>query len=95
MWFSVVLAVGIPLVAALVCPGEEKTCNHGMTCCELPSGKQGCCPFENATCCTDKVHCCPYGKLSYLVWRDVSSNHCGQVSVTLWQNQIVSELSAG
>jgi len=61
MWFSVVLAVGIHLVAAEVCPGGRKTCNLRMTCCELPSGEQGCCPYENATCCPDKVHCCPYG----------------------------------
>jgi len=67
MWFSVVLAVGIHLVAAEVCPGREKTCSDKMTCCELPSGRQGCCPYANATCCPDKVHCCPYGKLPYLM----------------------------
>lgn len=85
MWFSVVLAVGIHLVAAEVCPVGQKTCSRRMTCCELPSGEQGCCPYENATCCPDKVHCCPHGKLPYLVWRDVSGTvvkyllFCGRI----------------
>lgn len=40
-----------------------------MTCCELPSGEQGCCPYDNATCCPDKVHCCPRGY-------DCLTGHC-------------------
>ncbi|XP_023235004.1 granulins-like [Centruroides sculpturatus] len=34
-------------------------CKDGDTCCQLPSGDWGCCPFENAVCCPDKIHCCP------------------------------------
>ncbi|XP_067135587.1 progranulin-like [Centruroides vittatus] len=34
-------------------------CQDGNTCCQTPSGDWGCCPFENAVCCPDKIHCCP------------------------------------
>ena len=36
------------------CPGQE-------TCCKLSSGGYGCCPYEEAVCCSDKKHCCPHG----------------------------------
>ncbi|VDO67525.1 unnamed protein product [Haemonchus placei] len=26
-----------------------------------PSGDWGCCPFPNAVCCSDHIHCCPQG----------------------------------
>ncbi|XP_021927360.1 granulins-like isoform X2 [Zootermopsis nevadensis] len=61
MWFTVVLALSIHLIAAELCPEGRKTCAQGMTCCELPSGEHGCCPYDNATCCPDGVHCCPHG----------------------------------
>lgn len=35
------------------CPGLQ-------TCCLTPSGV-GCCPYENAVCCGDGIHCCPWG----------------------------------
>ncbi|XP_035228124.1 progranulin-like isoform X2 [Stegodyphus dumicola] len=31
-------------------------CPPGTTTCPA-----GCCPFENAVCCSDKLHCCPNG----------------------------------
>ncbi|CAB1337982.1 unnamed protein product, partial [Coregonus sp. 'balchen'] len=31
----------------------------GTTCCLLTSGDYGCCPYPEARCCTDKLHCCP------------------------------------
>ncbi|KAF6039415.1 GRN [Bugula neritina] len=36
-------------------------CPSGNTCCRLSSGQWGCCPVPNAVCCSDDVHCCPYG----------------------------------
>ncbi len=36
-----------------VCPGTE-------TCCTTDQGT-GCCPYENAACCSDGLHCCPSG----------------------------------
>jgi hypothetical protein len=63
MWSTFVLALCIHLTAAEVCPGGRKTCSQKMTCCELSSGEQGCCPYDDAKCCADKVHCCPHGKV--------------------------------
>jgi hypothetical protein len=42
------------------CP-DGSSCDDGSTCCELDSGGYGCCPYDNATCCSDKEHCCPNG----------------------------------
>ena len=41
-----------------VCP-DGSFCPGAETCCILASGKYGCCPISNATCCPDKLHCCP------------------------------------
>jgi len=64
MWYILVLALSMHLVATELCPGGRKTCAQGMTCCKLPTGEEGCCPYDRATCCPDKVHCCPHGKLA-------------------------------
>ncbi|XP_069693372.1 progranulin-like [Periplaneta americana] len=61
MWFPLLVLTTIQLAAAIVCPGGRTTCAASMTCCELPHGGEGCCPYANATCCADKVHCCPQG----------------------------------
>ena len=58
----ILCALSAYVVVGNVCPGGQETCAAGMTCCQLPSGREGCCPYENATCCSDKVHCCPHGK---------------------------------
>ncbi|XP_063693192.1 uncharacterized protein LOC134825040 isoform X3 [Bolinopsis microptera] len=34
-------------------------CSDNQTCCSLTDGTFGCCPFKNATCCSDHIHCCP------------------------------------
>jgi len=41
------------------CPGGKSQCPDGATCCELKTGKFGCCPVAQAECCSDGVHCCP------------------------------------
>jgi len=48
-------------------PFQKKTsikdcreCPHG-TCCKLRNGRIGCCPYQNAVCCSDDTNCCPYG----------------------------------
>jgi hypothetical protein len=38
------------------CPGDE-------TCCSLGDETYGCCPFAQAVCCSDYLHCCPNGKI--------------------------------
>jgi hypothetical protein len=34
-------------------------CPTGSTCCPNNSGGFNCCPYVDATCCSDNVHCCP------------------------------------
>merc|ERR1719150_3268810 len=42
---------------------EEFSCPDDTTCCPLPPGQGiGCCPYPEATCCQDKMDCCPSGK---------------------------------
>ncbi|CAF0820953.1 unnamed protein product [Rotaria sordida] len=45
----------------ILCPDGEMLCSHDETCCQLQSGKYACCPLRDAVCCSDYVHCCPYG----------------------------------
>uniref|UniRef100_T1IV61 Granulins domain-containing protein n=1 Tax=Strigamia maritima TaxID=126957 RepID=T1IV61_STRMM len=46
-------------VRSVVCPGGHFKCPDNTTCCQLPDGRYGCCPYPHAVCCTDKQHCCP------------------------------------
>ncbi|KAI6241362.1 Granulin [Aphelenchoides fujianensis] len=44
------------------CPDHKTQCPPKTTCCADRSGHPtGCCPAEDAVCCTDGVHCCPHG----------------------------------
>ncbi|XP_054724395.1 progranulin-like [Uloborus diversus] len=67
---------------SIVCPDESSQCPNGYTCCMLPSGEWGCCPFPNAVCCPDMLHCCPESMTC-----DPTSSTCSQgsrnVSATL------------
>ncbi|CAI5462337.1 unnamed protein product [Closterium sp. Yama58-4] len=53
-----------PLGSPEECDSRYK-CPQGTTCCCIvPSGenkclKWGCCPYAQATCCDDHIHCCP------------------------------------
>eukprot|EP01121_Diplochlamys_sp_Union-15-3_P020779 TRINITY_DN81_c0_g1_i1.p1 TRINITY_DN81_c0_g1~~TRINITY_DN81_c0_g1_i1.p1 ORF type:complete len:139 (+),score=8.78 TRINITY_DN81_c0_g1_i1:43-459(+) len=40
------------------CPSG--TCPSTETCCALGTS-WGCCPYQNANCCSDHTHCCPSG----------------------------------
>ncbi|XP_039187331.1 progranulin isoform X1 [Crotalus tigris] len=44
-----------------ICPGNHSSCPDAATCCLLPTGQYGCCPLQNAVCCSDHLHCCPQG----------------------------------
>ncbi|XP_057293026.1 fibrillin-2-like isoform X2 [Hydractinia symbiolongicarpus] len=44
----------------VICPDGVTSCNDGYTCCLLSDGRYGCCPYPNANCCNDHIHCCPY-----------------------------------
>ncbi|NXV81522.1 GRN protein, partial [Atlantisia rogersi] len=60
-WGSHVLGytwVGAP--RAIPCPDGQSECPDDATCCMTASGAWGCCPMPQASCCADKVHCCPH-----------------------------------
>ncbi|XP_023269731.1 granulins-like [Seriola lalandi dorsalis] len=38
------------------------SCEDGTTCCKTKEGGWACCPFPEAVCCEDFLHCCPKGK---------------------------------
>lgn len=59
IYFICVLLILVNLSFSTICR-DGSICPGVMTCCLTPHGV-GCCPFENATCCGDGVHCCPYG----------------------------------
>ncbi|XP_070585345.1 progranulin isoform X2 [Erythrolamprus reginae] len=44
-----------------ICPGNHSSCPDAATCCLLSTGGYGCCPLQNAVCCSDHLHCCPQG----------------------------------
>ena len=68
------------------CPGSGSyQCPDSYTCCKLPSGAWGCCPFPEATCCPDELHCCPHNMKC-----DRTSMSCSQglVSIPSLQKEI-------
>ncbi|EDL34132.1 granulin, isoform CRA_d [Mus musculus] len=58
-------AVSLPF--SVVCPDAKTQCPDDSTCCELPTGKYGCCPMPNAICCSDHLHCCPQDTVCDLI----------------------------
>uniref|UniRef100_A0A3B4XZU2 Granulins domain-containing protein n=1 Tax=Seriola lalandi dorsalis TaxID=1841481 RepID=A0A3B4XZU2_SERLL len=46
--------------SAVKCEGLTQ-CPEHTTCCRLFTGEWGCCPLQNAVCCSDMMHCCPTG----------------------------------
>ncbi|RXG71208.1 Granulin [Armadillidium vulgare] len=43
----------------IVCPDKTESCPIDNTCCIMSSGRYGCCPMPDATCCPDHLTCCP------------------------------------
>lgn len=62
--FAIVVIVLLAECQAELCPDHQKTCRKGQTCCDDKQGGFGCCPYENATCCSDGLHCCPEGMMN-------------------------------
>ncbi|KAL6094400.1 grn [Pungitius sinensis] len=54
-------------VGSVSCPGGQSSCPDGSTCCLLPGGDYGCCPYSQAMCCSDHLHCCPSNTICDLV----------------------------
>jgi len=45
---------------AKMCKGGKVKCSDSQTCCRAQvAAGYACCPYQNATCCADKLHCCP------------------------------------
>ncbi|XP_034716514.1 granulin b isoform X5 [Etheostoma cragini] len=49
----------VSTVGSVICPGGKSSCPESFTCCLLTSGDYGCCPYTEAMCCSDHIHCCP------------------------------------
>lgn len=62
----------------VICPDSSFQCPNGYTCCQLPDGDWGCCPFVKATCCEDHLHCCPEN-----MHCDNTSTSCSQGSISI------------
>lgn len=54
-------SISEPTVKNIICPGGDFQCPDGATCCAMGGSDYGCCPLENASCCSDLLHCCPDG----------------------------------
>nr|XP_021395547.2 progranulin isoform X1 [Lonchura striata domestica]XP_031362931.1 progranulin isoform X1 [Lonchura striata domestica] len=52
-----------PAPRAVPCPDGQSECPDDATCCVTGSGAWGCCPMPQASCCADKVHCCPHATI--------------------------------
>ena len=57
---SMVISEITKSVKDVSCP-DGSSCPSGYTCCKLSTGGYGCCPYEEAVCCSDGKHCCPHG----------------------------------
>ena len=42
------------------------SCPNNSTCCPEPTSGYACCPFPEASCCGDGIHCCPEGYTCHL-----------------------------
>ncbi|XP_049925724.1 granulin a isoform X3 [Epinephelus moara] len=58
-WVVICCAL-LALVGADECPDGGR-CKDGQTCCYDPANGYECCPFAQAECCGDHMHCCPAG----------------------------------
>ena len=59
---------------------DGSSCPGTSTCCLTPYGV-GCCPYTNAVCCSDGLHCCPNG---YVCMND----NCRRASANLFLSYV-------
>ncbi|XP_003382695.1 PREDICTED: prestalk protein-like [Amphimedon queenslandica] len=55
-------ALAVVKLDSVKCP-DGGVCLDGQTCCRESGYKYGCCPYLDATCCSDGIHCCPSGEI--------------------------------
>uniref|UniRef100_A0A0K0G0N9 Granulins (inferred by orthology to a human protein) n=1 Tax=Strongyloides venezuelensis TaxID=75913 RepID=A0A0K0G0N9_STRVS len=61
-----------------ICEDKKTECPDDATCCLLNSGEYGCCPFQDAVCCNDRLHCCPFGFKCNLKEESCEDNRTGK-----------------
>lgn len=59
---------------AVLCP-DQKECPEFSTCCAMKNAQYGCCPFPEAACCSDGIHCCPHSTTC-----DLSGGRCASTA---------------
>ncbi|GCB69524.1 hypothetical protein scyTo_0008402 [Scyliorhinus torazame] len=57
---SVPWEVKLSSISEIKCD-DKFSCQSPATCCKVASGGWACCPYEKATCCEDRLNCCPNG----------------------------------
>ena len=57
--FSLTIITLLGVSYSVLCP-DQSECPSSTTCCQISSA-YGCCPYPDAVCCADKIHCCPNG----------------------------------
>jgi len=67
-----------------VCP-DGSECEGEETCCLMAGGEYGCCPYSDASCCADLLHCCPSGTICDPSTAQCKSNH--DDTVLRWQRK--------
>jgi len=86
-----------PVPAAVACP-DGSSCPDGSTCCALNAQNSsfGCCPYIDATCCSDYVHCCPSGYQCDLVHQQCvsGSGRHGVKAVKPWEVSLRKPVAA-
>jgi len=58
---KLIISYSLSSVSTIQCPDGQYTCPEDTTCCALADGSYGCCPYRQASCCSDKIHCCGEG----------------------------------
>jgi hypothetical protein len=62
----------LPLTKPII--SNDCDCSSNSTCCPIDDGKYGCCPYTQASCCSDKAHCCANGYKCDLVHQQCVPN---------------------
>ncbi|XP_043359236.1 progranulin isoform X1 [Dermochelys coriacea] len=75
---------GVPASFGMITCPDQSACPDSTTCCQLPTRQYGCCPLQNAVCCSDHLHCCPQGTTC-----DLRHSKC---ALTLGQTQPLTRL---
>ncbi|GAV09391.1 hypothetical protein RvY_18940 [Ramazzottius varieornatus] len=90
-WSSLNERVAYNVSTAVFCP-DHKECPESSTCCVMKNAAYGCCPFPEADCCSDGLHCCPHGSKCDMEQKRCAStaNHIPLAKKFLWTKTLQS-----